>query len=106
MTQQDPLADIGCTTALNPASSAQRRPARGHRGTWAPRYVDLAHYVNLVHQQPIGLRFVTPPPCTLGDATDGIGIGVGKVNSALCTTSTLLAAMPTRTSTCLQTRCT
>ncbi len=61
-------------------------------------YVDLAYYVNLYASAPgvYGFTNTTTPVCTSVDATNGIGIGAGKVNSALCNTSTLLpGANPT-----------
>ena len=55
-------------------------------------YVDLAYYVNLYTSVPANYGFnnATTPVCTSVDATNGIGIGAGKVNSALCSPSTLL----------------
>jgi outer membrane lipase/esterase len=56
-------------------------------------YVDSAYYVNLYTGVPANYGFnnATTAVCTSVDATNGIGIGAGKVNSALCTPSTLLA---------------
>lgn len=56
-------------------------------------YVDSAYYVNLYTSVPANYGFnnATTPVCTSVDATNGIGIGAGQVNSALCTPSTLLA---------------
>lgn len=56
-------------------------------------YVDLAYYVNLYTSIPANYGFnnATTPVCTSVDATNGIGIGAGKVNSALCNTSTLVS---------------
>jgi len=56
-------------------------------------YVDLAYYVNLFEANPGGYGFnnSSTPVCTSTDAGPGIGIGAGQVNSALCTTATLLA---------------
>lgn len=56
-------------------------------------YVDLAYYVNLFEANPgsYGFDSSSQPVCTSVDAGPGIGIGAGEVNSALCTTSTLLA---------------
>ena len=55
-------------------------------------YVDLAYYVNLYTGVPANYGFnnATTAVCTSVDATNGIGIGAGQVNSALCTASTLL----------------
>lgn len=55
-------------------------------------YVDLTYYVNLLVFSPSGYSFtnVTTPVCTSVDPGPGIGIGAGQINSALCTTSTLL----------------
>lgn len=55
-------------------------------------YVDLTYYVNLLVYSPSGYSFTnaTTPVCTSVDAGPGIGIGAGEINSALCTTSTLL----------------
>lgn len=56
-------------------------------------YVDLAYYVNLYTYSPGSYSFsnATTPVCTSVDSGPGIGIGSGEVNSALCTTSTLIA---------------
>ena len=56
-------------------------------------YVDLAYYVNLFEANPGGYAFndSVTPVCTSVDAGPGIGIGAGEVNSALCTSATLLA---------------
>ena len=55
-------------------------------------YVDLAYYVNLYTGVPANYGFnnATTAVCTSVDATNGIGIGAGQVNSALCTASTLM----------------
>ena len=55
-------------------------------------YVDLTYYVNLLVFSPSGYSFtnVTTPVCTSVDPGPGIGIGAGQINSALCTTATLL----------------
>lgn len=55
-------------------------------------YVDLTYYVNLLVFSPSAYSFTnaTTPVCTSVDAGPGIGIGAGEINSALCTTSTLL----------------
>ena len=54
-------------------------------------YVDAAYYFNLVTGSPSSYAFdnATDPVCTSVDAGNGIGIGAGQVNSALCTTATL-----------------
>lgn len=55
-------------------------------------YIDAAYYVNLYTSSPGSYSFdnATTPVCTSVDAGNGIGIGTGQVNSALCTTATLL----------------
>jgi outer membrane lipase/esterase len=55
-------------------------------------YVDLAYYVNLYADVPANFGFnnSTDAVCTSVDSTNGIGIGAGQVNSALCNSSTLL----------------
>ena len=55
-------------------------------------YVDAAYYVNLYESTPSSFSFnnATTPVCTSVDAGNGIGIGQGQVNSALCTSATLL----------------
>ena len=61
-------------------------------------YVDSAYYVNLYTSVPgnYGFNNSTAAVCTSVDANNGIGIGAGQVNSALCTSSTLLSgANPT-----------
>lgn len=57
------------------------------------RYVDTAYLVNLYTSTPSGYGFSndTDAVCTSVDATNGIGIGAGQVNAALCNTSTLLS---------------
>ena len=54
-------------------------------------YVDAAYYFNLVTGSPSSYGFdnADDPVCTSVDAGNGIGIGAGQVNSALCTTATL-----------------
>ena len=56
-------------------------------------YVDSAYYVNLYTSVPgnYGFNNATTAVCTSVDAANGIGIGAGKVNSALCNSSTLLS---------------
>ena len=57
------------------------------------RYVDAAYYFNLLVNSPgnYSLNNSTTPVCTSVDSGNGIGIGAGQVNSALCTSGTLLA---------------
>ena len=87
--------DISRTTVLNSASSAFNEGLLVGIVDLGANvlYVDLAYYVNLYTGSPsaYGFENATKAVCTSVDATDGIGIGAGKVNSALCTTSTLLA---------------
>lgn len=56
-------------------------------------YVDLYNYAGAVVTAPslVGLTNATDAVCTSIDAGAGIGIGVGKVNSALCSLTTLVA---------------
>lgn len=56
-------------------------------------YVDSAYYVNLYTSVPgnYGFNNATTAVCTSVDTTNGIGIGAGQVNSALCNNSTLLS---------------
>jgi phospholipase/lecithinase/hemolysin len=56
-------------------------------------YVDAALLFNLMISSPpsYDLSNETDPVCTSVDPGPGIGTGAGQVNSALCTTSTLLA---------------
>ena len=55
-------------------------------------YVDAAYFVNLLTGTPssYGLDNATAAVCTSVDAGNGIGIGTEQVNSALCSTATLL----------------
>ena len=55
--------------------------------------MDAAYYVNLYTSVPGVYSFTNAanPVCTSVDAGNGIGIGAGQVNSALCTPSTLVA---------------
>ncbi|MDF1484602.1 SGNH/GDSL hydrolase family protein [Ramlibacter sp. H39-3-26] len=55
-------------------------------------YVDSAYYFNLMTGSPGSYAFDTSetPVCTSVDPGNGIGIGAGEVNSALCNASTLL----------------
>lgn len=55
-------------------------------------YIDTAYYVNLYKTESSGYGFSNKdtPVCTSVDAGNGIGIGTGQVNSALCTPATLL----------------
>lgn len=54
-------------------------------------YVDAAYYFNLVTGSPASYSFdnADDPVCTSVDAGNGIGIGAGQVNSALCTPTTV-----------------
>ena len=54
-------------------------------------YVDAPYYFNLVTGSPssYGFENANDPVCTSVDAGNGIGIGAGQVNSALCNTGTL-----------------
>ena len=54
-------------------------------------YVDAAYYLNLVTGEPTSYSLInsTPVACTSVDSGVGIGTGTGKVNSSLCTTSTV-----------------
>ncbi|RYF25060.1 MAG: GDSL family lipase [Comamonadaceae bacterium] len=56
-------------------------------------YVDAAYYFNLMTFSPSSYGFDdgTTPVCTSIDAGNGIGTGTGQLNSARCTTSTLVA---------------
>jgi outer membrane lipase/esterase len=56
-------------------------------------YVDSALLFNLMTGTPSAYSFsnATDPVCTSVDPGPGIGIGAGQVNSALCTTSTIVA---------------
>ncbi|MBY0454114.1 MAG: GDSL family lipase [Burkholderiaceae bacterium] len=56
-------------------------------------YLDAAYYVNLYTSTPSSFSFdnATTPICTSVDAGNGIGVGTGQINSALCTQNTLLA---------------
>lgn len=58
-------------------------------------YVDAAGYFNLVTGSPAAYNMenATTAACTSVDAGAGIGIGSGQVNSALCTTGTLLGGI-------------
>ena len=53
-------------------------------------YIDAAYYVNLYTSSPGSYSFdnATTPVCTSVDAGNGIGIGTGQVNSALCNSNT------------------
>ena len=55
-------------------------------------YVDAAYYFNLLVNSPghHNLNNSVTPVCTSVDSGNGIGIGAGKVNSALCTKGTLV----------------
>lgn len=56
------------------------------------QYMDLEYYVNNYVGSPgsYGFDNATTAVCTSVDAGNGIGTGTGQVNSALCTTATLL----------------
>ncbi|NML42769.1 GDSL family lipase [Ramlibacter sp. G-1-2-2] len=56
-------------------------------------YVDAAFYFNLVTSSPSSYSFnnVSGAVCNSVDAGPGIGTGLGRINSNLCTTSTLIA---------------
>ena len=61
-------------------------------------YLDIEYYVNLYTGTPAyhGFNNATDAVCTSVDPANGIGIGAGQVNSALCNSSTLLpGANPT-----------
>jgi len=55
-------------------------------------FVDAAYYVNLFEGAAggYGFSYVDSPACISIDAGQGIGIGAGEVNSALCTPDTLV----------------
>ena len=54
-------------------------------------YIDAPYYFNLVTGSPSSYAFdnADDPVCTSVDAGNGIGIGAGQVNSALCTPATV-----------------
>ena len=56
-------------------------------------YIDAAYYFNLLVNSPgsYGLSNSTDVICTSVDSGNGIGIGTGQVNSALCNSNTLRA---------------
>ena len=87
--------DIGRTTVLNSASSAFNEGLLVGIVDLGANvlYVDSAYYVNLYTSVPgnYGFNNSTAAVCTSVDANNGIGIGAGQVNSALCTSSTLLS---------------
>ncbi|MCZ8094747.1 MAG: SGNH/GDSL hydrolase family protein [Acidovorax sp.] len=87
--------EIGRTTVLNTASSAFNEGLLVGIVDLGSNvlYVDLAYYVNLYTSSPSSYGFsnATAAVCNSVDSTNGIGIGTGKVNSSLCTTSTLLS---------------
>lgn len=58
-------------------------------------FVDAAGYFNLVTAAPSSYNMdnAITPACTSVDAGAGIGIGTGQINSALCTTGTLLGGI-------------
>lgn len=55
-------------------------------------YIDFEQYVNYIYSSPgsFGFSTVATPVCNSVDAGNGIGIGTGQVNSALCDTGTLV----------------
>lgn len=55
-------------------------------------YIDAAYYVNVFEGSPgsYGFDNSDAPVCTSVDPGPGIGIGAGEVNSALCTSATLV----------------
>ena len=57
------------------------------------RYIDAAYYFNLLVNEPgnYNLSNSTTPVCTSVDSGNGLGIGSGKVSSALCTKDTLIS---------------
>ena len=92
--------DISRTTVLNSASSAFNEGLLVGIVDLGANvlYVDSAYYVNLYTSVPgnYGFNNSTAAVCTSVDANNGIGIGAGQVNSAMCTSSTLLSgANPT-----------
>lgn len=58
-------------------------------------YVDSAYYFNLLSSRPgsFSLNNAADPVCTSVDSGPGIGLGTGQINSALCTTSTVLSGV-------------
>jgi outer membrane lipase/esterase len=56
-------------------------------------YVDAALLFNLMAGTPTayGMQDSITPVCTSVDPGQGIGIGAGQVNSALCTPSTIIS---------------
>ena len=86
---------IGQTALLNEASSRFSEAllvAINDLGSNA-LYVDAAYYVNLYTSAPGVYSFTnaTSPVCTSVDPGPGIGIGASQINSALCTSNTLVA---------------
>ena len=55
-------------------------------------YVDAAFFFNIMVASPVSYSLTNSidPVCTSVDPGPGIGIGAGQINSALCTTATLL----------------
>ena len=55
-------------------------------------YSDVQYYFNSMTGNPGNFNFTnnTDPLCTTVDATNGIGIGAGQINSSLCTTDTVV----------------
>ncbi len=56
-------------------------------------YIDAAYYFNLLVNSPgsYSLTNSTSPVCTSVDSGNGLGIGTGQINSALCNQNTLVA---------------
>jgi phospholipase/lecithinase/hemolysin len=54
-------------------------------------YIDAAYFINIFTSSPAtyGYDDITNPACASIDPNDGLGLGAGKVNSSLCTLSTL-----------------
>lgn len=61
-------------------------------------YIDLEYYINNIVNGPqyFGIEFIDTMLCNSVDAGAGIGIGAGRVNSALCDTSTVVSDRYTR----------
>lgn len=93
-------ASIGQTDLLRLASSSSSRGSfnsglLASLSTLDGRvvlYVDAERHFNLVINSPgnYSLNNIVTPVCTSVDNGNGIGIGAGQVNSALCTLNTLL----------------
>jgi phospholipase/lecithinase/hemolysin len=63
-------------------------------------YLDMALQLNLMTSNPqnYSLSNVTTPVCSSVDAGAGIGIGAGQVNSALCSSATIVPGLDPATS--------